>query len=168
MILNKRGVSGIVATVIMIAMVIGAVSVVWVIVNNMIGSELEESGSCFGIFEQVTLNGRYTCFNSSSNQFQFSLSIGDLDVDEIVIGISGAGTTTSMKISNVEQTIPNVLNYPSGTNLIKLPSKNGGLTYVLTGVTSKPDAIKIAPIIKKQQCEESDQLTSIDNCFVFS
>jgi len=167
--LNKKAISGIVTAVIMIALVMAAAIIVWAVVNNLVSEQLGEAESCFMIFGKVSINNRYTCYNSTENELQFSINIGDIDVDEVLVAISGEGTSKSFKISNTEQSIPNLINYPSGTPTIKLPSKNGGLTYTydLTGggfSMMEPDSIQIAPIIKGKQCETTDSLSDIDNC----
>lgn len=54
--MNKKAISGIVATVIMIGLVIVVVGVVWVVINNLISSEAEEidySQKCLGISLKV-------------------------------------------------------------------------------------------------------------------
>ena len=60
--INKKGVSGIVATVIMIALVIAIGGVVWAVVNNLVSEQLDDAGSCFNIFEEVSFNNQYTCW----------------------------------------------------------------------------------------------------------
>lgn len=161
---NKKGVSGIIATIIMVGMVIATISIVWNFVNDIVEDRLSESESCFGIFGEVAINSEYTCYNFSSNALQFSISMGDIDVDEVLVSISGEGTTQGIKIGNVAQTIIDVTNYPSGSVMISLPQKNSGSTYIKSNVATKPDSIKIAPIINQKQCEISDLLSEIDNC----
>lgn len=170
---NKKGVAPVVATVLLIALVIVLVAAVWAVVNNLVKGKLEESGACFGIFEKVSLNSRYTCYDSSSNEFWFSISISDIDVDEVLVGISAEGNSISFKISNEEQQIANLANYGStgfGTDQIKLPSKNAGLTYILNitgdGFSETPNSISIAPIIAGIQCGVSDSMHGIDRCAI--
>ncbi|MBL7059347.1 hypothetical protein ISS08_02755, partial [Candidatus Pacearchaeota archaeon] len=60
--INKKGMSVIVGSMILILLVIVTGLVVWNIVSNLIDEELGDVESCFGVFEQVTLNERYTCY----------------------------------------------------------------------------------------------------------
>jgi len=165
---NKKGVAPIVATVILVALVIVIVASVWVIVNNLIKSRLEEGEACFGIFEKVNLNSRYTCYNSGPNEFWFSINIGDIDVDEVLVGISAEGTSVSFKISKTPSAIDNLVMYSTGLSNITLPSKNAGLTYVLNttgaGFSEVVNSISIAPIIMDIQCGVSDSMYEIDRC----
>lgn len=168
--INKRGLSGVVAVVILIALTVAVISIVWVVINNLVTSELEGAESCYGVFEKVTINHQYTCYNSSSNMFQFSINIADIKLDAVLVSISGEGITKSFKITNDASTIENVATYTGGS-LIKLPETNGGLTYVydLTagGFSGSPDKMQIAPIVNTKQCGASDSLSEIENCFIF-
>lgn len=164
---NKRGISGVITVVILIALVMTIAGIVWVVVNNLVKSELGSAESCFGIFGDVNLNSRYTCYNSSQ-ELQFSISIGDIDVDEALIGISGQGTSVSFKLSSQAGLVDNVVTYPDRLANVSLPSKNSGLTYIFdmagAGFSGGPDSIEIAPIINDNQCGVSDSLAEIDNC----
>ena len=165
--MKKKGLSGIITAVILIALAFALVTIVWVIVTNLIQGELEDAESCFGVFGEVTINNRYTCYNSSSNELQFSISIKEINVEEILIAISEGGTIKSFTITNDDQQITNLANYQStgfGTDQIKLPGENAGLTYVTNAFSNKPDLIEIAPIINGKQCEVSDSSAEIDNC----
>ena len=165
---NKKGVAPIVATVILVALVIVLVASVWVIVNNLIKDRLEEGEACFGIFEKVNLNSRYTCYNTNPDEFQFSISIGDIDVDEVLVGISAEGTSVSFKISKTSSEIDNLVMYSTRSSNIILPSKNAGLTYILNttgaGFSEVVNSISIAPIIMDIQCGVSDSMYEIDRC----
>jgi len=163
---NKKGLSGVITMVLLIGLTVVAVAIVGVVVRNMINNQVESSESCFGNFNKVTINSLYTCYNNtdSTNKLLFSIKIGDIDVDEVLVAISSAGATSSLRIKNESSTITDVTNYPGGSSSIQLPNKNGGLTYIHSGFSSKPDKIEIAPIINGKQCGTSDSLSSIDIC----
>lgn len=165
---NKKGVAPIVATIILIALVMVIVASVWAIVNNLVKDKIEESEACFGILEKVNLNSRYTCYDSDSNEFWFSINIGDIDVDEVLVGISAEGNSISFKINNTPSEIDNLVTYPDRSLDLILPSKNAGLTYILditgAGFSETPNSISIAPIIKDIQCGVSDSMHGIDRC----
>ena len=95
--MNRRGLSGIVTVVSMIALVLGAAAIVWVMVSNMVSDRLESSSSCSGIFDKVTLNSRYTCYDDSTEELFFSLTQEDIDVDKIIVSVLGDGTTKSFE-----------------------------------------------------------------------
>lgn len=165
---SKRGLSGVIATVLLIGLVVVAIAIVGLVVRNMVSTQVESTESCFGNYNKVTLNPLYTCYNLTSGEMLISLSIGDINVDEVLVAISDTGTTKSFKIKNTSSIIPDLTTYPDGLASTQLPSKNGGLTYVYNltsgGFLGKPDRIEIAPIINNKQCDTSDTLSSIDDC----
>ena len=167
---KKKAVSGFIVTIIMVALVMTLALIVWGAIKNMVEGGLEDVESCFGVFEQVTINNMYTCYNATSNEFQFSISIGEIDVDEVIVLISGEGTTKSFKLNYEGLSDPNLKPYPIGSygSTVFLPEKNSGLTYVfdMTGADFLvgPDMIKITPVIDGKKCEVSDSLQEIDDC----
>ena len=164
---DKKGLSTIVITVILIALSMAAVVLVWGFVNNLIKKQIGSSESCFGNFDKVQLNKQYTCYEDlggGNYALRFSLTIGDVKVDKVIISVSSASAVKSYEITNEEQTITNLANYPSGTTNVKLPDKNAGLTYRATGFDATMDMIRIAPVIGENQCEVSDSLSEIESC----
>jgi hypothetical protein len=163
--MKKKGLSGIITMVILIALALAVVAIVWVVINNLVKEQVTSTESCFGIFGKVKINELYTCWENDSDEFQFSIEIGDVEVDELLISVASQGATKSFRMTNEEKTIEGIKNYPSGSTGIILPGKNSGLTYIYTGLSARPDSIEIAPVIKGTQCEISDSIHSIENCY---
>jgi len=164
---NHKGLSAVITTLIMVALVIAAIAIVWVAVTNLLTSRLNTAGSCLAVLDKVEINELYTCYESSLSYFNFSISIKDIDVDEVIVSVSGDGTTKSYTLNNTAYAIPNLANYSFadfGAGLIKLPEKNSGLSYVTNAFVSTPDSIKIMPVIGSTQCETSDVVTEIYSC----
>jgi hypothetical protein len=170
---KRKGVSVVVATVIMIVLVIAAIAIVWVVVTNIVEEGIEGSEACFGIFDKVTIENGYTCYNSSSEEFQFSINLGDIQVDEILVAVSSAGSTKSFNLgSNTQESyLKNYLDESYGGTL-QFPGKNAGRTYVLdmssAGLSGSPDSLEIAPIINDEQCGVSDSVSEFDDCLLLS
>ncbi len=165
---NKTGLSAVVTTLLLVALSMVAVGIVWLAVNNLVRSSISNSESCVNIIGKVSIDNRYTCYNSSSNELQFSINIGDLDVSSVMVGISGQGSGKGINISNKTSQIPGLVTYPGRSINVRLPSKNAGLTYIYNltyaGISGAPDSISLAPIINGNQCTTSDTLNQIDNC----
>jgi hypothetical protein len=161
---DKHALSAIVITVILIALSMAAVIVVWVFVNNMIKKQISSSESCFGNFDKVKLNQQYTCYDSTNNILRFSLNIGNIEVDKVVVSVSSASAVKSYEIINGTE-ISGLVMY-SGTNpsTILLPGKNSGLTYNATGFSSSIDLVQISPVIGGTQCEVSDSISEVETC----
>lgn len=163
---NNRGLSTIVVTLILITLSLVAIGMVWVFANNLIQKQISNSQSCFGVADKFKINGQYTCYSKvgSTYNLRFSLSIGDINVDKLVVGLSSATSTKGYTLTNTAQPISGLSYYPSGTP-VKLPDKNAGLTYLATTTfTDKIDSIKIAPVISGTQCEVADSISDIQDC----
>ncbi|MEK6906672.1 MAG: archaellin/type IV pilin N-terminal domain-containing protein [Nanoarchaeota archaeon] len=160
---NKRGISTVVSSLLMIMLVIIAVVIIWGAVRSLINVETEGTSSCSKIYGKITINSLYTCYNyTSPGELQFSIKIGDINIDRVLVAISSEGATESFEITNNKQPIEGLKNYSSG-EIIILPKKNGGMTYRYSTPT-KPNLIEVAPVIGEKQCEVTDSLSEIDNC----
>lgn len=167
---SKKGLSTIVITVILIALSMAAIVLVWGFVNNLVKGQIKSSESCFGNYDKVQINGQYTCYKRVGTNYnlRFSLIIGDIDVDKVIVSISSESAVKSFEITNTNQTISGLEMYsPEDTNVI-LPGKNSGLTYNVTTLFSeKIDSIQIAPVINDDLCEVSDSISEIEDCDLF-
>lgn len=164
---NKSGVSTVVETVILIALTIAVVSIVWVVVNNLVQKNIQSSESCFGVFDKVTLNPRYTCYNDTAgtDELWFSISVGDIEsIDDILVAISGGGTSASFKI--LEDAPSELSYYPGRTQPVGIPNKDQGLTYIyrLSASSPAPERIEIALIIDGEICGNIDSVEQFDSC----
>lgn len=174
---HKKAVSTIIATVILVALVLVAAVSVWAVVNTLISKQSEKSEACFGNFDKVTLNGLYTCYDSVNEKLRFSISMGDIDVEKVVVGVSAEGNTYSFKITHADEDCEGcdyVYSYPVPGEDVILPGRNGGKTYVfdLTGAGVTPgygaDQIRIIPVIDGEQCDVSDIINDISNCLSYA
>ena len=165
---NKRGISTVVASIIMIALVIVIAVVVWTVINSSVTEQVSNTGSCFGVFGKVSLDERYTCYNSSSNEIRMAVNIQDVDVDSVLVRVSSISGTKAYTITKEAQNITGLRFYNdtnfADANLTWAPGQNTGITYIASGFDTLPDSIDIAPIISGSQCEVSSKIEEIDNC----
>ena len=166
---RKKGLSEIVAVVIIILLVIVATTIVWRVVTNLVNSKTENAQSCFnaGLDQTVTLNNDYTCYNSTSKELQFSVNVGDIDIESITVSILYGGNSKTFTLGNAT-TISGLFTYPSRGTSIKMPDKSGGLTYIATGISQSPDWVRIAPTVNGKQCDVTDTIYSPYDCSLFS
>ncbi len=164
--MKKRGLSAIIATVLLIALTLVIVGIIWVVVNNLVQSKIKSTESC-GVVSSVELNPLYTCYNQTSgaDELWFSINVGDVDkLQDILVSISGQGTSASFKIN---ESLANLTNYPDRAAATGIPGKNSGLTYIYTlpaSFTQAPDSITIAPVINGEQCGVSSSINQFDSC----
>ena len=163
---NQKGISQILATMIMIVLVLGAASIVFSVVRNLVSEEVKSSESCFGNFGKITINKQYTCRDFDSNEIQFLINVGDVNIDGFLVSVSGNSGAKSFKITDEAISFVRTYNGLYG-EVINPPNENSGLTYFvnLNEINiGDADSITIAPIIEGVQCEISDSLSGIDDC----
>jgi hypothetical protein len=170
---NKKALSTVIATVLLILLVLVATTIVWTFVRNMVTERTQGTQSCFEAQSsgKVAIEDSYTCYNHSFNEVQFSINIGDIIIDSLLISILVDGNSKSFILTNNDTVVQNLKPYKGnyGTS-VKLPGKNEGKTYVadfssqLTPGAGKVDSIKIAPMVEGKQCDASDETYEIDYC----
>jgi FlaG/FlaF family flagellin (archaellin) len=177
---NKKALSTVVATVLMILLVMVAASIVWAFVNNIVKSKTEGVQSCFDATSsgKVTIEDSYTCYqpinNKTSNEVQFSINIGDVSIDSLIVSILVGGNSKSFTLTNNATDIPYLRPYTGDYgDTVKLPGKNEGKTYVADFSAEfgqgavKVDSIRIAPVVEGKQCDQSDETNQIDFCSLY-
>ena len=165
--MEKKAISGIVTAIIMIALVMAATSIVWTIVNNLVREKLDEAGSCFDTYDKVIINDQYTCYNVTSQELLFSIGVGDIELTELLVSISGGGESQGFKLNSAGITTGYLSSYPANEPTVFVPEKNSGKAYLFDTVTAgitNPTSIQVAPIVNGKQCELSDSLQGIDDC----
>lgn len=170
---NKKALSSVIATVLIILLVVASVTIVWAFVKNFIDNRTKSTQSCFDVesSEKVTINNYYTCYNKTLGEVQFSIDIEDVEIDSLVISILSEGNSKSFTLTNENTSNPNLKPYKGIYNTnVTLPEKNSGKTYVAGGfdIGSKVDWIKIAPVIDDEQCGSSDETYQVDSCVLLA
>jgi hypothetical protein len=166
---KKKGLSGIITTMILIALSLAAVVMVWTFVNSMVQGQIKNSESCQGNYDKVKLNGEYTCYEHSGSNYylRFSLSVGAVRPEQVVVAVSSSSAVKSYIITNTTGLVNGLIMYPSNSTSIVLPDKNAGLTYKTGIFTDKFDSVKIAPVFNGVQCDMSDSIVEISDCALF-
>ncbi len=165
---NKKALSAVVATVVIILLTMAAITIVWTFVKKVINENQNQVDSCFNVEtgEKVTLNELYTCYTEDS--VQVSLNIADVEVDAVVISIMVGGNSKVVTLTNVERTYDDIKYYDNEEEThLTLPGKNEGKTYIVSGFSgtiNNVDWIRIAPVVNTHQCGITSQINDIPNC----
>ena len=162
----KRGLSQVVSAMVIILLTIAAVAVVWTMINNNVVKKLDDSKNCYGIFEEVTLNNDWTCFNRTSNKTQFLIKVEDIELDAVLVSIVNGENTESksIRIKKENTSIENITFLGETSNYVELPGKEAGRTYEYSGFDSKPSKISIAPIINGNICDATSRIENFEYC----
>jgi len=166
---DKRGLSVVIATLLLVAMTIVAVSIVWSVTQNLVNDQTSGAKACFDILGKVSFNDQNTCYTGSETDvqtLQFSIDIGNGYVDAAIIEISEAIENTHFEINTTTSQIDYLTMYDDSQD-ISLPKSNSGSTYIFNlndaGFTFVPE-IKIIPKINGTFCEVSDTIINILPC----
>jgi len=167
---NKKGISGVVVVLLLVLLTISLVSILWIFLEDFARGQLDRASSCFEAKDKVKLEefGGLTCFDSSSEELRFFLSVGDVQLDGVRVAISNRYMSRSFVLTNTYQDIENLKDY-SEEDLVKLPEKNSGLSYSYSWEEPEPPrTIQVAAIIGRESCDVSDSIARIENCVVFT
>ena len=163
---GKRGLSAVIATVLLIALTLAVVGIIWTVVNNLVQEKIESTESCGIVLNEVNLDPLYTCYNNTlgTDELWFSIGVGEVEnLEDILVSISGETTSVSFKIKENQTGLSY---YPSRTQPVVIPGKNQGLTYIyqLPASVGTPSLIEIAPIINGELCSASSSINQFDSC----
>ena len=145
--INKRGISAIVATVLIILITVAAVTILWTAIIPMIGDQLESGTVCLDAVTGLELSDAgYTCKNVDANTVSLQIKHGSkaFDLEDVRVLISASGNTQSFDL------IAATTITPSGMTKDNLPGANEEKVFVINtaGMTAADiDKIQISPVV---------------------
>jgi len=162
----KKGISNVVSTLLLVLLTLVIVGVVWGFVETFVNDTVEED--CFDLYGKFSINQEYTCYNVSTNELEFALRVGDLDVSSSLVSFTSNGESTSVEIFKKSQFVRHI-RFGNGNygDSISLPQKNEGRSYAYNtaaDVFGRVSQLEIAPMIGESQCETSDTMREIPSC----
>ncbi len=171
--MNKRGLSPVIATVLVIMLTVIAAGIIASFVIPFVRDNLEESGSCFEVLQAVEFaETGFNCYNESLTGFQtgFSVSISDERVDSFRIILSQTGSTTPYTINESGQNADLKMLTGSFGDALTMPDVGGTRTYVVNGeyenaqvaaVLASGNICDISDSVSFVQCTTSDAIAYI-------
>jgi len=162
MVNNKKAMSAIVSIMMLVLIVLAGTAIIWKILSKTVDEGLEESKSCYDLIGKVVVNSEYTCYDRAENEMHVSIGVGDIDIDGLLIAITDENSSVSFELTNELAIVENLRNY-DGTNQVKAPGKNSGVTYIATNIVEIPLSIEIASKLNDHLCE-GDTFTGIEFC----
>ena len=164
---SKRGLSTVIASLLLILLTIALVGIIWTAVTKLVNTEIDKS-DCLDSVGKVNLNHQYICYNGTSKELMFSISLGDIEVEEVAVAVSGGGIQKSFMIKDENSTI-NYLRPLIGVGAVALPEKNSGTSYfyniIAAGFPEDPDSLAISPKIGGNLCSPTDSADEITPCY---
>ncbi|MCD4771570.1 hypothetical protein K8R30_04125 [archaeon] len=141
--MEKKGISAVVATVLIILITVAAVTIIWAAIIPMINNQLSKGTICLDAISQLSIENKgYTCVEGSDLKIQIGHGATDFDLADIQVLISSNGTTESI----------NLVADITGISLADLPGTNEEKTFLIPDVNMTTnaadiDTVNIAPIV---------------------
>jgi flagellin-like protein len=145
---NKKGISAIVATVLIILITVAAVTIIWAAIIPMISNQLDKGTLCLDAVSQVIIeNQGYTCFDVAGNYVDIQVSHGakDFVLSGIQVLVFEAGSSNSTIVTT------------------GLPGVNEESVIRVSHTEAPgelPNKIEIAPIVAVGNAEETCGVSS--------
>ncbi len=160
---NKKGLSQIVSTLLIILLTIVLIGVTWGTINNFLDSNLnKDKASCLDMLEKVQLNPEYTYYNETSGEVFVSIRVGNVEkISAILVGIIYEDSSKTFLLEETDKSIEGVHPYEGseGDN-VTMPKQESLRTFVVTEA-KLPLEIQISPKIGNTQCSVTDSLKII-------
>ena len=155
--MEKRAVSSVIAIIMIIALTVVMVFVVLTGIKTIINKKISSSESCSQIRDKVFLEELYTCYNSSSKEVYFSISVKDIQLNKISFLLENKQNSKSFEITSTPKICSGIRYFDGNySNPIKIPDKYSGRVYALNlsliGFSGLPDYISITPYINNNAC----------------
>lgn len=163
---NKRALSSIVVTMLLILLTITLVGVIYSVIYPLVQNNLKKSSICLELMDSVGISDSETCYNVTNKKLFFMVDIGDTEtVERLDIVISNNETQKSLVLTKIPQTVINLTSYDSPGS-VKLPGKKSGILYNYTwsGSNFAPSSIEIIPSTEGFTCTGSDVMPQIPLC----
>lgn len=154
---NKRGLSTIISILIIIAITMIAGAIIWGVAHSIIQDRINYSEACsLQLLENLKIDTINTCYDKKTFELKLYIDIGNIiNLKKIIVFITYNGETktkeltTDLGINSGKKHIINLQENPPGFTIIQDKS---------------PEAVKIAPVIKEQQCGIIDSFYQIPQC----
>ncbi len=161
--MKRKGMSEVVATVIMIGLVMAAAAIIWAVVKGMLDENMGNTQNCMGSYDKVKLYSGATCYNSSSDEFYFYVETKDVELTKAVVNIYTREGSKTIEIPK-KGGYTDVKEFGKGYSLnLTALDENSGRRYAYN-TTQIPESISVVPVIGGTQCDISDTIMDIRNC----
>ena len=131
---EKKGVSDVIATVLLILLTLTAIGVLATILIPFVQRSLEDSGSCLDSLESIEIVHEDSCYSTYNSETIIVIKAKNVEIEGLYLIVENPDSKSFELI--------NGKNYPSeitgSSPTITLPQKGGGeKTYTITGAYKK-------------------------------
>lgn len=165
---NKRGISALVATVLLVLITIAAVGLIWGAILPIVQKGLGQSRAC-SLETRLIIDKSegWTCFDAKASDVLVMIErpMTDFELSGIVVQISGGGqkVTATIRDGRWEGSVNNVSmkNETGWTQILELPGKGEARTYNIS-VNFNATQVGVAPIVKQGPSEVTCSIVTED------
>jgi len=148
---NKKGISTLVATVLLVVITIAAVGIVYVTVMPLIREGVQSSATCSSVGLEVKTYTGYTCYSDTEVKIQVGRSAEEATLKSIQLQINGQGISKNFVVNGTADPMIRQSNALSYNTPLTLPGKNEVMTYVILrtapGMPTSFDTVSAAPVV---------------------
>ena len=161
MVMDRKGVSPVIATVLLLVLTIVIGGIIFSVVIPFVKDSLGDSRACLNVFEGVEFSeSKFNCYNSTALNTGFSVKLKKEDIVGFrvaLIGSTGSSDVVDIKEGATLINVRMVGSGPSGYNaILAFPSVGGQRSYVAQGRYEKAE---ISPITKSGEiCAVADKI----------
>ena len=156
---NKKGISAIVATVLIILITVAAVTIIWAAIIPMISNELGGATECFDASAALTVSSDYSCYDASTGNVsvQVARATGDFELVGMDILVSFEGSAET--ITYGEDEVPQA----NGAQVYTISNDTGSNQYTFSKIDSASVAARVQAGQTEKLCDGS-AVTEIRAC----
>ena len=146
--MNKKGISAIVATVLIILITVAAVTIIWAAIIPMINEQLSGATECLDASAALSVSGDYSCYNNSANYTRIQVVRGSGAFGLLGIDVIGGyeGNTDIVKVNGSVPGVNGARVYTINVN----SSRTNSSEFSLDGI----DSASVAAWVKSGQTEK--------------
>ncbi len=174
---NKKGVSDVVASVLMIMLVIVAIGIIYSFVVPFVKNSLQKSTECLSYKESYLFDESFpfNCYSSIESTYKFSVkanlddslaeNVGGLKL--VLVDQNGLTKILEIKDGGVSSKSENgIWVMGDETNNLRVPKRGGTITYGFTApVGSKFVSAEVYPFLKSDRiCADSKESINLREC----
>jgi len=164
--MQKKAVSALVATVLLILITVAAVGIIWGAIMPMINQATQYGQSCMNARLQIDTDQGYTCYNTSGVVLaNIARGAEDFIPTGLQLVVSGGGQSKVFKVSDKQIPSAGINQLPSNYsgNTLDVPGTNEARTYVVSSGMTVTSELAVAPIVKvgntEKVCDVSSRVT---------
>lgn len=173
---NKRGITEVITTIIIIGITITAISIVWYSISNLTNKQLNQATSCLETMDKIHLDDTKTCYDKDSKVLGALISVDEIEIEGILIGVTYGDISKSFELKKDTSLIFLGKRADDGTNIdynipLSPPGNKSGVKYYMDlnkwGFNTnslKNIKIELKSIANGEICENGDSIFSVSLC----